>query len=396
MLSHYIKKTKYKNGKEVLFNTVNKKVLELTATEEELKNNHFLAGQEKKCLETYLFKHYRRAMFNIVPTWRCNLRCSHCSVLHLLRKEDDSKIDPIAFYNFVDNYFAKTNVNVVTVLYVGGESMLEVDQCIDLSNILDELGKKHSVEIEHTITTNLAFELTIKHIEFFQKMKALQVSVDGDHEQHNTQRKVFKDKFDCYERTIDNLGKLSQLGLRDVLMVQGAIQDKFFSDENRIKFYAEMLKLGLHFDRIKYASIHPTVLKPNPSQLFERSLTEKARPRGLPCCKFRLLRSLQINPDNTLYDNVYIREFSKLGTLYDSIETLEENHKGIIKNYMPILKDENCMKCPVVGHCWGHCINSYPALKESPSSMCNQAALIKNIDEMAEKGTLLRHNELEE
>lgn len=387
-LSHYVVKTQ-NEGAHVLYHTVTKKWLPTDASEETLAAHHFLEGQERSALDTALIKPGERLNLTIIPTWRCNLRCSHCSVLHLLQKKDTSRIDIPALEKFLAAYLEKYPVQKVTVLYVGGEALLEAEQCEEICHMINRLGEKHGdMQIMHTMTTNLAMELTETNLRFLSMLDGLMVSIDGNREQHNLQRHGFDERsIDCYETTVMNLRRLVKLGMRDILGVQAAVKDEFGTLEIAKEFYKTMVRIGINFDQIIFGGINPTILNPKVTNVFKESL-RTASLRSLPCCKFRFLRSLQINPDNTVYDNFYVQEESKLGTIFDEMSVIEESYKKTMDG-MPVFRDENCMKCPVIGFCWGGCIKGYSALGDNPSSLCNQQGLIEEVRECAADGTLI-------
>ena len=76
MISPTVKKTRHKD-EDVWYNTITRKVLPITCTDQELRNNFFLEGQEKQAIELFLTKNVGILSFSIIPTWECNLRCTH-------------------------------------------------------------------------------------------------------------------------------------------------------------------------------------------------------------------------------------------------------------------------------------------------------------------------------
>jgi sulfatase maturation enzyme AslB (radical SAM superfamily) len=56
---------------------------------------------------------------------------------------------------------------------------------------------------------------------------------------------------------------------------------------------------------------------------------------------------------------------------------------------MPALKDPECRSCPVIGLCWGGCVNGHLVVGDRPSAFCGQEALIERVRGLAAEGRLI-------
>lgn len=67
---------------------------------------------------------------------------------------------------------------------------------------------------------------------------------------------------------------------------------------------------------------------------------------------------------------------------------MEARHQLLIKEKMPIFLDPVCSVCPVVGLCWGQCVDAHSVINNKPSNFCDPKALSAKIKELALSGEL--------
>jgi sulfatase maturation enzyme AslB (radical SAM superfamily) len=332
------------------YNTVLKKKLPLDASENELKTNLFLEGQEEECLFRSLYGAPIFCNFEIIPTWECNLRCTHCSVLHQLKPKDHNSLNIDKLIEFVQRYVKEyqSTLHKINFSFVGGEPLLRAQS---MNDFLDRLIVP--VDITARITTNAVCDLKDVELALLAKMSQITVSIDGNHEQHNLQRKVYlKNIDDPYHKTIANLQILLKKFGKNV-HVQASVRDEFYTYEHKKSFYETMLRHGVYKDNIVYGCIHPTEKKPEPQKTYLKSL-QLVKLRNNPCCKFRYMKNLVIDSSNAVFSEFFsVNSNNQLGTLDGDFDVIQQKHRDIIKNTMPVLKDAKCMECPVIGYCWG-------------------------------------------
>jgi radical SAM protein with 4Fe4S-binding SPASM domain len=372
------------NGGKNYYNTVLHRSLPIAATEAELAAEYCLEGQEQECLNRALFDSPNGCNFEIIPTWECNLRCTHCSVIHQLKKKDDDVLNVDKLISFIQAYVKAYTppLKKITLSFVGGEPLLRAKQ-------LDDLMTRLEVPVDSwaRMTTNLSVDLGEVEMSLLSKIKQITVSIDGSHEQHNAQRKVLIGDFDPYQQTISNLKiLLKHFGMN--VQVQAAVRDEFYNPESKRDYFQTMLRLGVHKDNISFGCIHPTLKKPEPQKSYLKSL-QVVNLRTIPCCKFRFMRNMIIDSSNRIFSEFFAANpDNQLGTLDDSFEAIQKRHRETINTTMPALKDPKCLDCPVIGYCWGGCVNGAVLIGDRPSHFCNQKGLIEKIGVMAQTGTL--------
>ncbi|GEM_PF-6598807 len=367
---------------KVWFNTITRQALPLDADRSELRAGFFLDGQQHEALLSRLFEARETLTLTAIVTWRCNLRCTHCTVIHRLEREDAASIDPERLADFVRRYHdARPNVKRLKLSLLGGEPLLNTDLC----RRLVESTRSIFPDALYDITTNGAVRLEECHLELLRMMQDITVSLDGAEELNNTQRKAHRAKFNPYQRTMAFLEELNSHGLIDKVLVQGAIRDEYSTLENMADFYRALMAVGVRYDRIHFGSIHPTKSGMKAQESFRASL-EHPTLRHQACCKFRGGHNLIIDADESVVSDYY--DWETLGALDDPIQDLLERHHRMAVDTMPALSDPVCRTCPVIGYCWGGCTNARPLVGGAPSEYCNQDALIAKIREMAAEGSL--------
>jgi len=374
-LSRYVFETQNK-----LYNSMNKIYLEKNSSELLLKENFFLSGQEKDSLEKRLFKKPEMLQLRIIPTWECNLRCNHCSVLSNLKINDPCLIEKKDVLNFCKSHLERYNHSKIRISFIGGECLIQASLCLEIVKLISNLN----VDFECNLTTNLACDLTIEAIELLEKTSQFTVSLDGDEEQHNWQRKSINKNINPYKKTVANIKRCILLGFSDKMTVQAAVQEKQFDETKKEQYYKFLLKLGVK--NIVYGSCHPTIQNPDLDKGYVDYL-KSGSISNAPCCEYRFMRFFTINSKNELSSEYYTAE-NKFGNLKDfDFDFIENIYKNKIKNNMSILKDETCMnECPVVAYCWGKCVNHELYNKdfaEQPSKYCDREKLIKKIRNLA-------------
>lgn len=368
------------------YNTMTKVRLDLNSDESELKENLFLSGQENESLFLRLFKKPADLHLRILPTWECNLRCKHCSVLQNLKKKDPCKIVPDDVLSFCRAHMDRYQHKKINVSFIGGECLLEAKKCLEILNLIEE---GTDAEVSSSLTSNFAMVLDLQMVDLLSRMTNFMVSLDGDEEQHNWQRKAFSGEINPYKKTVANLKRAIRLGFAEKMIVQAAVQDAVFDQEKKEKQTRELFKMGIK--KIKYGSCHPTNQNPDPDKTYLENLKNPTI-HSKPCCEYRYMNFFTINSNNDLYSEYYALE-NNFGHLSDfDFDNIEKLYRQKILENLSILKDDVCMnQCPVVAYCWGKCINNelyFEEFKNNPSKYCGREGLENRISDMAIRGEL--------
>jgi len=378
-LSRYV----FRSG-DMLYNSMNNIKFKVGASESELRDNFFMAGQERRSLEARLFAKPKRLAVKIIPTWECNLRCKHCSVLHRLKKRDDFRIEPADVVRFMEGLKTNYGLEKFSLFFIGGECLLRSKECLSIAEaVLASLG---SDNVLVSVTTNLSVDLDLDAIRLLSMTKTFDVSLDGTEEQHNWQRKVtaVNSELNPFRKTFFNIMRLVKLGFRDKIKVQAAIQDAVSDESEKEKFFENLVRIGVKFENITYGGVHPTTKNPHADQTYLNHLKSTSFWR-IPCCDYRYMAHFSFNPDGSIDDD-YFGNISERNTLNISgfgrsygVEELESMYRSKIERNMSIMNDEVCLnKCPVLAYCWGRCHNNALAVI-NPSSHCDMIGLEKAV-----------------
>lgn len=359
----------------VHFNTVTKKLIPPGG---DLGKHLCLEGQIPEALETSLLRRPVAASFQVIPTWRCNLRCGHCSVLHqLVTAETDFDAD--GGVDFIKRYLDAYPVGQCRIHFVGGEPLLKPDVCL---RFIREFPRA-----DHTLTTNGYFEPTPDIVEVLDACQHYVVSLDGSETDHNWQRKSF-DGGSPYRRTLDFIAAMLDRGHAAKMHVQAAMREQKLSVEGKVEFYRTLLKLGVPKGNIIYAAACPTYKNPKPTGQYLNYL-HSPRLNPQPCCKFRHMAYFILDPSRRVLTNFFrADETSQIGTFASPMSEVEAEYKKLLFATMPALNDPNCRSCPAVGFCWGGCVAGEVVVGGRPSQYCDQSGMIALMNRKASENAL--------
>lgn len=363
-----------------LINITTKKILPKNSSKKELEKNFFLENQEEDCINHHLFEIEKTSFsINVIPTWECNLRCNHCFVLDQLVKKDSKELDHSLLENFIFNLIKKyPTIKHGKLSFLGGEPTLKSKQ----NNILiNKLKKIPNIKMSFVATCNGTI-CDEDSIEFYKNLDSFTISLDGTEKMNNTQRKSLN-KENPYELTMKTIEKLIELGMRDKMQIQASLQEEIVTKENMIEFYKQLLMIGVKIEKIIFGYIAPTKHNPKIDNMF---VEIHKNPRTRPCCKYRHMNNFVVDTSNNVFCDFFDPDKDNfLGKLSDSIEQMSENHKNIIKKSFSVLNDPKCKKCPVIGMCWGWCANTKSL---NPSDYCDQNSLIEKVKKNSEQNNL--------
>ena len=376
------------SNRDNLVNLTTKKFLPLDSSAEVLREHHFLKGQEQESVEKALFDVKPKSFeIKIIPTWECNLRCSHCFVLHELVKKDENRIDIEGLVKFIRAYVKKyPSVESGRFQFIGGEpalrSKFNCEIITAIKNLCEEIGLKHYIGC----TTN-GYELNDDILEFYRVLDGFTVSVDGPKHLHDKQRKPLLPclpNLSPFDKTIQTIKTLVKSGMRDKITVQASLDDDGFNEEVITSFYKTLLMAGIKYESIMFGTIVPTAKKPEMQNKFVEVCAN--RPYTNVCCKYRMMHDFVVDSSNNIFCDYFDADQGNcLGKLSDDIEKLAKEHKKIITAEMSVLNDDKCKKCPVIGICWGWCCNTKHMI---PSEHCSPDNLQRRVEENGKVGNL--------
>lgn len=304
-------------------------------------------------------------VLTIAPTRECNFACKYCFEHNKTpTKMTDETEDKVI--RFIEKHKA---VNRVSVVWYGGEPLLEFERMKSLNKGIENTGKKY----EATIVTN-GYYLTLEVIKALDELRVstIQITLDGTKETHD-KRRFLIDGGPTFERIIENMDHLVQSDWKGSLQVRVNVDpenSKEFVDiyqfiENR---YPE--KFG------KQVSVYPGFVhddgNPDTNCYFDsgdkgRFLADLARNHGINAlsifphmrmggCTMTKRNAYVIGPEGELYkcwNEVGIEKavIGKVDCFTDWNMPLVA--KGMVQ--ASYLEDEACEKCFFFPICDGGC-----------------------------------------
>ena len=302
--------------------------------------------------------------FQIINTWRCQLRCTHCNVGELLEHnifKPEAHFDPKDLTAFLNKMPGKNK----SALIVGGEPTFDYDW---LEQVLDAVHAAGIKDVE--LSTNL-ISVPDERIPLLQRFSTIGVSLDGLEKDHDAKR-----GHGTFKATYKNIRKLILAGVPR-LVAKGLIPEG--TDEFYIRCYANVLAyVGIENGNIKLYREGPGHIKKEMNPDFLK-LTKEMNAHPLPCCCFRYMHNFCITPEGNLWTGFYTAHDEKfsLGNIQSSLEEIQERYKSAI-GHAPFIKDSACSSCSAVKWCWGlYCYDKFRYDRDpSPSHICNKELMI--------------------
>lgn len=334
----------------------------------------------RSVVEDRLFKAPPRLQLTLIPTWSCNLRCPHCFVLKKLDKEfKATNIDTAKLDRFIGWHKERYAHEKLFALVIGGEPLLYPHECLEYVKLV----KGHGGFV--TLTTNLSVELTDACFEVYDRLDNCQVSLDGPEDEHNASRKVYRhpDNPTCGEKDVNvfakvvaNIRRLKDRGC-DIGKIHVAVSIR--KDRPYKRGLSELMFVlkGLGVKTIQVSHISETYY-------FKKTADEKftsMRTMARPCCSFRYMEHFVVSGEDVYCDYFDRDGRSKIGTLGGDYEALADNYRAVIRDTMPVLKDDKCMSCKALPICWGQCVGHTLFKNFVPSKFCDQEMMHDSMDE---------------
>lgn len=321
---------------------------------------------------------------NIMPTLRCNLRCEHCNIKHMLVDEEDSeslfsKQDILSFLaRMIEAYPSKR----IHTLFIGGEVFVDEERLRDLIHAVYPLTQSMSM------TTNLS--ALPKDLSFLKLIDDYQVSLDGLPEDHDKQR----NSSGLFQKVYQNLGVMKNLGIINRVSIAGCsyVNDGKITSAYMKKFKAMLMMLGIDARKINIGSYNPPSKDYNIKEGFAKFKEAPACMFNGPCCSWRFMQNMCVTPNGKVWTHYYgvNQKQHLLGTLKSSIDEIRSNSIKAIQ-HAPFMTDETCKSCKALSRCWGlHCYARWMFETDpKPSQYCNQKHAIEIHDDLESRWTVI-------
>lgn len=179
---------------------------------ENLKKGNFLIADDLNEVDMirhdmYASRFDNRALgLTIAVTSDCNFRCIYCyekDVIHSCYMDEETENSIVAFVEKQAN-----NLSVLSVVWYGGEPLLNTGTIERLSQAFIKLCAKNNVTYQADIVTN-GYNLTMENLQLLKRcqVSSMQITVDGDETTHNNRRPLQNGK-PTFGKIMDNLTQL--------------------------------------------------------------------------------------------------------------------------------------------------------------------------------------------
>jgi len=306
-----------------------------------------------------------RLILTIALTKECNFACSYCYEHHRVpSKINDKTEDDII--KFIEWHKA---VNAVSVVWYGGEPLLEFDRMKSLQEKIEKTGKKYG----SSIVTN-GYLLTPDIIDALDEMKIshMQITVDGSKGTHDRRRFLIGGGR-TYDRIIENIDALMSSNWSGFLSVRvnvDASNDKDFAEVYRFikdKYPDKYGKRISVYPGFVHDDVNPDIGCHFNSEAKGRFLSELARDRGINAlsvfprmimggCTLTKRNAYVVGPDGELYKCWH--DVGEAKEVVGRVDNLAEWNMALIAEGMigaSYLDDATCKKCFFFPICDGGC-----------------------------------------
>lgn len=160
----------------------------------------------------------------ILPTEKCNFRCSYCYQEFKndsLTKDDINAIKKFITKEIGDNMYKSLHLN-----WFGGEPLLEIDTIIEMNTFAQKLKVENEMNFASNITTN-GYLLNVNLLENLISVgvNVFQITLDGI--KHDEQRK-HKNGRRTYEKILQNIISAKKTNLKfHIIIRQNIVLDSF-------------------------------------------------------------------------------------------------------------------------------------------------------------------------
>lgn len=327
----------------------------------------------------------------INPTMNCNFKCWYCYESHIkgskVSTDTLTKIEKYIFNIFNE----KTAIEYFHLSFFGGEPLLNYDDVVlPIMDYTYETANQFKKPLVISFTTN-GFLIDDKMVEDFVKygVKSLQISFDGNKENHDQTRFVTKTK-GSYERIVNNLKSLVRKRIKVALRVNYT-EKNLLGLEDILESFSDLTGedkkcITLSMNKV-WQETAPNLFK------IVDAFQEKAREFG-----FVIPDALEAN---TVINSCYADKRNQSvinynGDVYkcNARDFTKDRREGVLKDghiewsdkyeeRMNIkLKNKPCLECPILPVCGGGC--SQKAVENSGVDYC-----VHDFDEKKKKDLIL-------
>lgn len=305
----------------------------------------------------------------IALTLDCQCRCFYCYETHPKTYITDETKESLV--QLIDAK-AKSGNNISVVWY-GGEPLLDFKSLMDLTERFKRVCKRHNVNYSAQMITNgYAFNDYIISLIDELEIKEVQITLDGLKEEHNKRRPVINDN-DSFDKIVNNIAKIHNRTNTSV-KIRINVDKKNLSQAYKLLDYLndkKILNIDLTLGMLKEFGCEGICSKCNPSLMNMQEFADEyvkfksyAKAKGffkaynkmkpiykINSCTLDAPNAFVIGPDGDCYKCI-----SQVGNKTYSIGNISTGFdENAHRQYSPFDYDD-CVKCKYLPICKGGCL----------------------------------------
>ena len=189
-------------------------------------------------MEVFSDKHHRLI---IMPTLNCTFSCWYCYETHTKAMMSSETVNNIITY--IKNLIDEKKISSFHLDWFGGEPLLGFDKIIKpIAAETKKMCEDKEVTFWMTMTTN-GFLIKESMIQFFKEhnFNSIQITLDGNEEQHNSVRYYGKQKKGSYSTIVNHIGLLAKNNVNVQLRINYT-RDKLDTISDIIPFFHQDIR----------------------------------------------------------------------------------------------------------------------------------------------------------
>lgn len=307
----------------------------------------------------------------IAPTLNCNMRCPYC--YEDKRNVSMSELTATKLVQFVRAFISSKKYKIFTVIWYGGEPLLEKDTIKKLSKEFVNICNEFNVKYEANIITNgslLDYDTGLM-LRDICKVAKVQVTLDGLKETNNS-RRLLKNGKDSFSIITENVNKcksffkfsirinVDKTNINEVNMLVNNLNEYFNYDSNIKIYFSPVLSKTDSCKNIERQCYTAEEFSKYEAKLFNKQIIDSKKNNydnlfldfGSMTCGANNINSFVIDPDGYLYkcwQQIGLVE-KNVGNVADGIDI---NNNYI--NWMSIKIPDKCTGCKYFPQCGGGC-----------------------------------------
>lgn len=302
-----------------------------------------------------IFKSYDELNLTLLPTQQCNFRCVYCYEDFKNVKMDEITVKKIC--DFVDRMLVQ--YKSLHLSWFGGEPLLTLDLIESISNKIFEICKKHKKPYYASITSN-GYLLDLNTFKRLQKYHVVQyqITLDGDKNTHNRQRKLIggKETYDVILNNLLNIKKyITTSTIKIIVRVNLSNQVDINELQQLIDLFSDDDRFNINIQKIFATNVNKetdfetylSVLKSCDLHQIDKLVPDEticyaAKNNTLIICSDGSLGKCTVNFDDPKNQFGNIKDLDLDTFSFESI-----------KYYNSIHSKENCLNCCLYPLCFG-------------------------------------------